>query len=95
MAEKKETKAKPKAKRTAAKDNEQERPALLTLRDSYGQLQLEGKLVMFGNPQGLQMYGRGHRVVGNYENLIALDSVCEDRNEAAKVYTSKGWKLSK
>lgn len=97
MAEKKETKAKakPKAKREAAKEAAPTRPAKLTLRDSYGVTMLENDLVMFGNPQGLQMLGRGHRVTGNFENLIMLESTCENREETAKLYTENGWKLSK
>lgn len=95
MAEKKETKAKPKAKKEQAKANEQARPAKLTLRDSYGVVLLEKDLVMFGKPSGIQMHGRGHRVTGNFENLIMLDSTCENREETAKLYTENGWKLSK
>lgn len=82
----------------AAEENDTIKPeqlpgkaATLTLRDGTDNAVLYGRVVIDGNPDGLVMFGNGHRVKAMTPETVILERACDNVNTAKQLYLERGW----
>lgn len=67
------------------------RAAILTLKDGTSNATLYGRVTIDGNPDGLQMMQRGHRVKAMTADSVILERACENVDAEKQAYLANGW----
>ncbi len=65
--------------------------ATLTLKDGTANAVLYARVMIDGNPDGLVMFGNGHRVKAITAESVILERACADVNTEKQVYLERGW----